>query len=491
MNRSKLGTLLAFVFLTAFLLPSGTAGAADDQPDRRAALERTLNTMWFQGFDAKVRETLEHLAAGRDEVAARALFHLGCGALMEGRAKDAATVLEHLEAMTGVPAASESAALFRRLSVSSGGGSEPFSVDFKDTPLPEIIREIARTAGRAVIVDEGVERRKLTLHLAEVDFDAVMKILADLGTLDLEQVGAIMVVRPRPAAETAPDDEQGMISIDFRNADLRDVLRLVAAKCHRNVVFHKNVRGNITIRLERVPPEEAFRMVAKACDLIIQKEGESWLVLDAHNSGTALGGRAEKAMIPLQFMEAREALMLLNKERISGVESSSDGRSIFFEGDAATLERVRQLLQDQDMPRRQVLISTRIWEFYATGTIDVQAFAAKPQAEKEKLAKLLAAPRVLTLAGRNATIEVGEKKDDQELKSGVELGFFPQILPDGLLQIELRGMIKTETTSGNKPMESTRKISSTFVVKSGAPFTYEVQGGLLPTVIEFVATIND
>ncbi|NLI79461.1 MAG: hypothetical protein GX442_23820 [Candidatus Riflebacteria bacterium] len=474
---------------TAVAAASAPAPADAATDARRATLEKALAGMWLNGFDTAIRQTLEELAAGHDEVAARALFHLGCGALMERRRPDAAAALQRLEAMTDIAAASASATLFRRLITPAADGQDRLCLDVKDLPLPEIIRMVSRMAGRAVVVDEGVEARNLTLFLPEVRFEEVMKILANLGNLQMDQVGDILVVRNRQQAETREVD--GTISLDFKDTDLRDVLRLIATKCGRNIAIHKSIRGKITIRLEKVTPEEAFRLVTRSCDLVLEKEGDAWLVLDAPSRRTALGGRVEKAMIPLQFLDGREALTLLNRERLSGCETTQDGRTLLFQGSPETLDKVRTFLQEQDKPRRQILIGARIWEFNATGTIDVKAFAAKPLAEKEQLARLIAAPRLITLSGRSARIEVGTKKDDQELRSGVELDLDPLILPDGLLQIQLKGMIRTETTSGNKPLESTRKIASTFVVKPGVPFTYEVQGGILPTVLEFTATVNE
>ena len=491
-NRSPLLPALVLAFVFGFCLVGG-AVAAEKNDLRSETLERALATMWMTGFDDATKNTLESLCLESDVVSVKALFQLGCVALLQGQPNEAAAVLQRMERIVpSQPLAQPFIDTLKKYLASTGKNtSEAISLDVKELAIPEIIRILAAKTNRAIVVDEGVERRMITLHIPKVGFDEVMRILSLLGNFTIENEGEILVIRSRRPTIDQGTGGDGKISLDFSNADIRDVLRLVAAKGKFNLVFHKSVRGKITMRLQKVDPLEALRLLAKAGDYAVEKDGDSFFIMEAKYSRGALGGAIENAVIPLRFLNPKDALSLLNRERISGGEESSKPLGIFFKGDHQTLERVRKLLQEQDRPQKPILISTKIWEFLNPGEVDANAFAEKSQEEKLKIAKLVSAPRIMTLTGRSAKIEIDEKNDDKEVKNGVELSFEPIALPDGMFQVEIFGTIKTETKKDGRAVENIRKIQSVFVVKSGARFAYEVQGGILPTVIEVELTQTD
>lgn len=63
------------------------------------------------------------------------------------------------------------------------------------------------------------------------------------------------------------------ISLDFRDADIRDVLKIIAQRAGANFVVEKSVRGNVTVRLDDVPSREAL-------DLVLRANGFSWIRSD-------------------------------------------------------------------------------------------------------------------------------------------------------------------------------------------------------------------
>ncbi|MBN1522243.1 MAG: secretin and TonB N-terminal domain-containing protein, partial [Candidatus Aureabacteria bacterium] len=89
----------------------------------------------------------------------------------------------------------------------------------------------------------------LSLVLALSFFSFVSYAQDDLGTGetsgDLEQV----------------EEKEGYVTFDFKNADIRNVLRIFSHKTGINIVAGKEVSGTVTITLRDVPWEKALKLV--------------------------------------------------------------------------------------------------------------------------------------------------------------------------------------------------------------------------------------
>ena len=64
------------------------------------------------------------------------------------------------------------------------------------------------------------------------------------GSGDLEQV----------------EEKEGYVTFDFKNADIRNVLRIFSHKTGINIVAGKEVTGSVTITLRDVPWEKALKL---------------------------------------------------------------------------------------------------------------------------------------------------------------------------------------------------------------------------------------
>lgn len=59
----------------------------------------------------------------------------------------------------------------------------------------------------------------------------------------------------------AVEGKEGFVTFDFKNADIRNVLRIFSHKTGINIVAGKDVSGNVTITLRDVPWEKALKLV--------------------------------------------------------------------------------------------------------------------------------------------------------------------------------------------------------------------------------------
>jgi type II secretory pathway component HofQ len=73
-----------------------------------------------------------------------------------------------------------------------------------------------------------------------------------------------------PAA--APEQAQSSISLDLRDADLVDVLRMLAQVAGLNVIISSEVKGTVTVQLSDVSAKDAFEILLDTAGLVkVQK----------------------------------------------------------------------------------------------------------------------------------------------------------------------------------------------------------------------------
>ncbi|MBX3191490.1 MAG: secretin and TonB N-terminal domain-containing protein [Labilithrix sp.] len=81
------------------------------------------------------------------------------------------------------------------------------------------------------------------------------------------------------------------VDLDLKGADLQNVFRLLADVGHVNIVVDGDVAGTITLRLRRVPWDQALDVIARAKGLFVERDGNV-IFVRAHAPGGARGGGA-------------------------------------------------------------------------------------------------------------------------------------------------------------------------------------------------------
>jgi type II secretory pathway component HofQ len=79
---------------------------------------------------------------------------------------------------------------------------------------------------------------------------------------------AVSVTAPaRPVARPATAPEETRISVDFKDADILDIVRLMAELGDFQVVAHPGISCKLTLKLKEVPLDTAFDLALKTCGL--------------------------------------------------------------------------------------------------------------------------------------------------------------------------------------------------------------------------------
>lgn len=166
------------------------------------------------------------------------------------------------------------------------------------------------------------------------------------------------------------------MSLDFQGASITSVLRLIADTAGINMVFGKDVEGQVTMQLKNIPWDQALDIVLKTNSLGMKKEGGVYRVAKLE----VLQKEEEQHMAVKRSKEKAEDLerVLLsinyaNAEELSGVIKellSERGKidvdvrtnTIIVKDIHAVVEEAKEVVKHLDLATPQVSIEARIVE---------------------------------------------------------------------------------------------------------------------------------
>ncbi|HDH96176.1 MAG TPA: type II secretion system protein GspD, partial [Proteobacteria bacterium] len=89
---------------------------------------------------------------------------------------------------------------------------------------------------------------------------------------------SVAASQPKQAVDT-----DGLVSLDFVDADIRDVIKAISEMTHKNFLIDKSVQGKITIiSPTKVTPEEAYEIFLSILDVngyTVVKSGKIYKIL--------------------------------------------------------------------------------------------------------------------------------------------------------------------------------------------------------------------
>jgi type IV pilus assembly protein PilQ len=181
------------------------------------------------------------------------------------------------------------------------------------------------------------------------------------------------------------------ISLNFQDIEVRAVLQLIADFTELNLVASDSVTGNITLRLQNVPWDQALDLVLKTRGLDSRQIGNVLMVAPAQeiaererqeieaNKQLAELAPLQSEFIRIRYAKAIDVIELFEAGSEEGGSLISERGSVVVDertnsivvtDTAAKLSEIRDLIEKVDIPIRQVMIEARI--VIASSNIDEQ-----------------------------------------------------------------------------------------------------------------------
>jgi type IV pilus assembly protein PilQ len=166
------------------------------------------------------------------------------------------------------------------------------------------------------------------------------------------------------------------ISLDFQNADINDILRLIAEVSGFNIIAGGDVQGTVTTRMVDVPWDQALDVILKINGLAQEREGniirvapiarfinERQETLRARQTDTQAEPTVTQ-LVPINYADATELKSSLEKLLSARGSIFIDGRTntMIVTDTRRNLDDVLTLVQTLDRQTPQVMIEARIVE---------------------------------------------------------------------------------------------------------------------------------
>jgi type IV pilus assembly protein PilQ len=193
----------------------------------------------------------------------------------------------------------------------------------------------------------------------------------------------VLEVRARPKAAvvdpTRREYKGERLTLNFQDIETRAVLQLLAETSGQNIVVSDSVQGNVTLRLQNVPWDQALDIVLRTKGL--DKRRQDNVIIVAPTEELAAREKAELAarkdiqeLAPLrtEYLQVNYA----KASDLAGLIKSSGENSLLSERGSVTIDErtntlliqdttdrlqdIRRLVTTLDIPIRQVLIEARI-----------------------------------------------------------------------------------------------------------------------------------
>lgn len=176
---------------------------------------------------------------------------------------------------------------------------------------------------------------------------------------------------PAPAAserveETAPAEgkKEQTISLDFKEADIRDVLKILSVKSGINMVYGEDVKGSVTIHLDKVSFQDALNIILRLTGL-----SYDYIAPNVMRIATPMTVKTEQSqgvtqtgVLGVNYAKATELIPVLSSLISAQGKIQADTRtnSLIVTDISDNIKKVVDMIKILDVPTPQVMIEAQI-----------------------------------------------------------------------------------------------------------------------------------
>lgn len=203
-----------------------------------------------------------------------------------------------------------------------------------------------------------------------------------------------------PAAKGAGDAEEAKkipgtdksrytgkpMTMDFVNAEVTNILRLIGEVSDLNIIWTPDVKGTVSMRLKKVPWDQALDLILTNNDLAVRREGNVlWVTTRAHLTRIETDEKKkmddeeaerrkvrdeaqkaqeaeplELAYFPVDFAEAKKIQDHIVKSKRGKTSVDERTNTIIMEDTPSFIAKARDIVKRFDTPVKQIMIEARI-----------------------------------------------------------------------------------------------------------------------------------
>lgn len=146
------------------------------------------------------------------------------------------------------------------------------SLEVGDRPLATVLDYLSGVSKLKITTKKGLEKVLVGFELKNVTCRAILEHLVETYGLEIDDSVAGAIVLNKPPS----------CSMQFNNADIRDVINTIAFHSDSKIILHADVRGTLSMRLENVVWSDALSAAARALGCVAERQEDgTWRVRSA------------------------------------------------------------------------------------------------------------------------------------------------------------------------------------------------------------------
>jgi type IV pilus assembly protein PilQ len=225
------------------------------------------------------------------------------------------------------------------------------------------------------IAPDGADSRITVTPSAGQDFEQAAYQSGETFTLEIQP---ITVAEREERQRLQPQFTGERISLSFQNVEVRSLLQIIADVAGTNMVVSDSVTGQMAMRLDNVPWDQALDIILRSKGLGMRQQGNVMLVAPVEELAARERIELEADKQKTELAPLRSEIIQVNYARAADMRallSSGDNSLLSERGRVSVddrtntllvletrekLDEIRALVARLDIPVRQVLIESRI-----------------------------------------------------------------------------------------------------------------------------------
>ncbi len=311
----------------------------------------------------------------------------------------------------------------------------------------------------------------------------------------------------------------------FYDTDIKEIIRHLSTESGINIVMDDTVQGVLSIRYENMTLEEILKLVLAPGGYTYKKMDGYYLVGSADPRSPLFNYLSKTVYVKPRFLKAKEISKLISPSFTSYIQVNEERNILTITASPELVERILNDIMKIDRKPRQVSLEAIVVEVSSEGrkslgidwsgqsgkfsgsmeNLDVTfTYISTPSVTRQitskihalvedGLAQIKATPRVTTMDGEEASINIGLEQyislvtgpvtypyvKLETIKAGVTLNILPLISEDNTILVKIKPAEVSdfiETGKDGLPIINKRSVATTVMVKNQETI---VIGGLI------------
>ncbi len=321
----------------------------------------------------------------------------------------------------------------------ASNATEPLlTLSCKEADVRDVLRGIAMQYGINIVPDSNVVGN-VTTYLQDAPFESGLATLLETNGFEYEKRDGIYLVHIKDSTLKSFEIgfQDGKLTVDAENADVRQLLRAISLKTGMNIVSESDLAGNITAHLSDLPLEEALYALLTANGFIVDKDNGIYRIRSSgmRTQQRGVGSFSVSYRNGRLFIDAKNTLVadilseVASQAKINLATVGNIQGTVTVRLDSVTLEQALDTLTDATGT-----VYTVIDNIYMVGDPTVRPGQTNPLLERKvvwlkhievqdlinSLPSDIPKTSVTISQDRNALIVLGSQKTIQQLEKLLE-----------------------------------------------------------------------